>query len=415
MFSFKNEGAHFHPLEANLYAWARENNYSDHDIIAMLSATIRDKSNMKFWGSMNMLDVLPPAQHVGDRSKETRVSILSTIRIVLIFLPFAITWAAVAFATSAYGNFVAQNEATSVSFFAFWQNGYGLLSGLWQIDTIAILNTLIIGGIIGLTLTIGRLNELIQRDFESGIIEAEDQRRALAMELQNYFHAYRDSSAEETPQPHFEPAAVPQSRVERVEVPRPRVGHVEVPRPRVEHVEVTPQRAEQSSDSISELRELAREMAIAMNEMKSSMANNTKENAPSSNQASSNASFPRVEQTISEITGEHIGSATGLIDHLGNAVSSLGNEAVRAADRISDIEASILDTNDNLTNIVSGLETSIADVKADLDRGLARALDRAAHTIEGVVGEMEMTSNSLKSSARSFQDQLEAFQRSLRP
>ena len=406
MFNFKSEGTHFHPLEANLYTWARENNYSDHDVIAMLSSTIRDKSNLNFWGSMNMLDVLPPAQHMANGTHEKRVSIFSTIRNVLIFLPFAITWAAVAFATSAYGSYVSQNEGTTVSFFAFWQNGYGLLSGLWQIDTVAILNTLIVAGIISLTLAIGRLNELIHREFEFGIVAAEDQRRALAMELQNYFHGYQTSNLDELPQP-------------RVEV---------TPQPRVE---VTPQpRVENHSDSVSELRELAREMALAMNEMKSNAGNNYSGNvnasvSNSNNIASNNVekshpetnfgSMPRVEQTISEITGEHIGNATGLIDSLGTAVSTLGNDAVQAADRISDIEASILDANNNLTHIVSGLEASIADVKTDLDRGLAQALDRAAHTIEGVVGEMEMTSNSLKSSARSFQAQLEAFQKSLRP
>lgn len=368
MFNFKREGINFNEVEQSLYAWARENGYSNHDVIAMLASTVREQSNLNFWNSMNMLDVLPPAQHFGTHDYEKRVSHIATIRNVLIFLPFAITWAAIAFATSAYGNFLIQNEGTSVSFFAFWQNGFGLLSELWQVDTVAIINTILVVTIIFLTVKISRFHEMIHREFELGIVVAEDQRRALAMELQNYFHVNKEMHLANMSDPIGEP----------------------------------------NSGTSSDLRDLAREMTAAIREMKSLTGTSM------GTVSNGNGKASHLEQAINDIANEQVGNATGMIDHLGSAVSTLGNEAVRAADRISDIEASILDTSNNLTSIVSGLETSIADVKTDLDKGLAKALDRAAQTIEGVVEEMEITSNSLRSSARSFQEQLETFQRSLR-
>jgi len=125
------------------------------------------------------------------------------------------------------------------------------------------------------------------------------------------------------------------------------------------------------------------------------------------------ASSERISELVSSLTNG-VNSATQLIDQLGSSVSSLGNEVLGAAKSISEVESSILSTSDNLTNVVSGFETSIIGVKSELDNGLAKALDRASDTIGIVVDEMEVTSNSLKSSARNVQDQLETFQRSLR-
>ena len=40
MFNFKREGINFNEVEQSLYAWARENGYSNHDVIAMLASTV---------------------------------------------------------------------------------------------------------------------------------------------------------------------------------------------------------------------------------------------------------------------------------------------------------------------------------------------------------------------------------------
>ena len=286
----------------------------------------------------------------------------------------ALTWAAISVATSAFGTFSSQNQATTVNFLAFWQNGYGYLADFWHIDEVAKLDTIIVAFIILLTLAIARLNNANDRAYDAGFVIADEQRLVLAMELQNYFHANREITSETV--------------------------------------------SETVAESVAGLRDMAREMTSAMTELKVVMGKMS-DTVPQVDNLSREivtigvASSERISELVNTLTNG-VNSATGLIDELGSSVSTLGKEAKQAAQSITEVESSILGTSESLNNIVSGFETSIAGVKSELDNGLANALDRAADTIAVVVDEMEVTGNSLKSSARSVQDQLETFQRSLR-
>jgi len=368
------EDAQLHPLEATIYDWAQANGYSENAMISLLASATRDGSNLAFWGSVNMLDALPPAQYQGRRSSLRLATLLTTIRNVMIFLPVALTWAAISVATSAFGTFSSQNQATTVNFLAFWQNGYGYLADFWHIDEVARFDTIIVVVIILLTLAIARLNNANDRAFDAGFVVADEERLVLAMELQNYFHANREITSETV--------------------------------------------SDTIAESVSGLRDMAREMTSAMSDLKIVMGT-VSETVPRVDSLSRDivsigvASSERISELVSSLTNG-VNSATQLIDQLGSSVSSLGNEVLGAAKSISEVESSILSTSDNLTNVVSGFETSIIGVKSELDNGLAKALDRASDTIGIVVDEMEVTSNSLKSSARNVQDQLETFQRSLR-
>ena len=369
-----NGDLQLNPLEEAIYDWAQANGYSQNAMVSMLAAATNDGSNLAFWGSVNMLDALPQAQFQASTSSLRLATFLTTFRNVLIFLPVALTWAAISVATSAFGTFSSQNQATTVNFLAFWQNGYGYLADFWHIDEVAKLDTIIVAFIILLTLAIARLNNANDRAYDAGFIIADEQRLVLAMELQNYFHANREITSETV--------------------------------------------SETVAESVAGLRDMAREMTSAMTELKVVMGKMS-DTVPQVDNLSREivtigvASSERISELVNTLTNG-VNSATGLIDELGSSVSTLGKEAKQAAQSITEVESSILGTSESLNNIVSGFETSIAGVKSELDNGLANALDRAADTIAVVVDEMEVTGNSLKSSARSVQDQLETFQRSLR-
>lgn len=361
-------------LEGRIERWAKANGQWRNPMTQLLHAAVVDGSNLAFWSSVNMLDALPPAKYAGNLSREKLIAFLTTLRNVLVFVPVALTWAAISVATSAFGTFSVQNQATTVNFLAFWQNGYGYLGDFWHIDNVAELDVIIVLMVIGLTLVIARMNNANDVMFMQGQDAADEQRVVLAMELQNYFHSRRE------------------------------ITSVTV--------------SETVATSVAGLRGMAQEMTKAMIELKGAIAK-VGETVPRVDNlgrevvAIGKASAEQITELVQVLAGG-VSSTTNLMDGMGNSLTTLGKEALSAADRISDVEGSILRTNQNLQNVVSGFENSIVEVKSELDNGLAKALDRASDTISIIVNEMEVTSTSLKSSARTVQDQLETFQRSLK-
>lgn len=361
-------------LEGRLERWARANGQWRNPMTQLLHAAVVDGSNLAFWSSVNMLDALPQAKYAGNLSREKLIAFLTTLRNVLVFVPVALTWAAISVATSAFGTFSVQNQATTVNFLAFWQNGYGYLDSFWHIDEVARLDVIVVLFVIALTLVIARMNNANDVMFMQGQDAADEQRVVLAMELQNYFHSRR---------------------------------------------EITSVTVSQTvATSVAGLRGMAQEMTKAMSELKSAITK-VSETVPRVDNLGrevveiGKASADQITELVRVLAGG-VSSTTNLMDGVGTSLSTLGQEAMSAADRIADVEKSINKTNQSLQSVVTGFEGSIVEVKSELDNGLAKALDRASDTISNIVNEMEVTSTSIKSSARNVQDQLETFQRSLK-
>jgi hypothetical protein len=102
-----------------------------------------------------------------------------------------------------------------------------------------------------------------------------------------------------------------------------------------------------------------------------------------------------------------------VINSMGKTMHDLGNDAKQAADRIVGVEKSISSASDELKDTVIKFGASASETKQNLDSGLANAIDKATISIDNIMNEMSVTSSSLKSSARTVQDQLEELQRSL--
>lgn len=361
-------------LDTRLLRWASTNGLKKSPAVLMLASAVKETRNIEFWGSVNMLDVLPHAKFTGTSRQETLAKFYVTLRNVLVFVPVALTWAAISVATSAFGTFTAQNQATTVNFLSFWQDGYGYLSDFWHIDSVAQFDVFVVLMVIGLTLLIGRLNNVNDLAYEEGMDRAEEQRIAIAMELQNFFHSRREITDKTV--------------------------------------------SETVAESVSGLRDMSRSMSKAMTELQKVMSGIIDETLPrvdtlGQTLASLGELSTRRITDLVDTLSSGITSASMVINSMGKTMHDLGNDAKQAADRIVGVEKSISSASDELKDTVIKFGASASETKQNLDSGLANAIDKATISIDNIMNEMSVTSSSLKSSARTVQDQLEELQRSL--
>jgi hypothetical protein len=361
-------------LDTRLLRWASTNGLKKSPAVLMLVSAVKETRNIEFWGSFNMLDVLPHAKFTGTSRQETLVKFYVTLRNVLVFVPVALTWAAISVATSAFGTFTAQNQATTVNFLSFWQDGYGYLSDFWHIDSVAQFDVFVVLMVIGLTLLIGRLSSVNDLAYEEGWDRAEEQRIAIAMELQNFFHSRREITDKTV--------------------------------------------SETVAESVSGLRDMSLSMSKAMTELQKVMSGILDETLPrvdtlGQTLASLGELSTRRITDLVDTLSTGITSASMVINSMGKTMHDLGNDAKQAADRIVGVEKSISSASDELKDTVIKFGASASETKQNLDSGLANAIDKATISIDNIMNEMSVTSSSLKSSARTVQDQLEELQRSL--
>jgi hypothetical protein len=179
-----------------LLAWANSHNISDDSYIATVAKDINDKQNYSFWAHQNALELLPSTEVLAGQ-KFLRVSrLLATLRNVLIFLPVALTWAAVGNATSAFAQFIEINGTTTVNFLDFWQNGYELLDPFWRISSVSEKVFLIILVVIALTLFSSSLFSYGRDLNNRANITFEKERTKIGLRLNKYFYDRKASSTE---------------------------------------------------------------------------------------------------------------------------------------------------------------------------------------------------------------------------
>jgi len=176
-------------LADSLDQWAGKHRVAQDPYVIRLAQSLRTRSNLSMWASLNPMEFLPNPEIHKMRSAETLVHFLSVIRNSIVFLPVALTWIAVSKATSAFSLYTSKNSIAVVNFLEFWQNGYGVLAKEWTIGRIAFLDFLLILLVIVLTLLTAYLSRRNQNNREDAIGELDHERTALALDISAYLFA----------------------------------------------------------------------------------------------------------------------------------------------------------------------------------------------------------------------------------
>lgn len=139
-------------LAAKLLAWADKYDVANDGYVRGLHEALSSRKNLQVWASLNPIEYLPIPELKAGLSMAKWTRFLTVLRNVLVFLPVALTWAAVGQATTAFSIYLEANGSDIVNFLDFWQNGYGVLGEEWRIANVALLDFLIIMVVIALTL-----------------------------------------------------------------------------------------------------------------------------------------------------------------------------------------------------------------------------------------------------------------------
>lgn len=186
---------------AEMNNWAKQWDVDTDPFVKGLNEAIQQNSDLGMWSSLDPTQLLP------DMPDQTTIfhrigSGLALLRNVLVFLPVAITWQAIAKATEAYSTWngeapdTGQGEVLQKNFLDFWANGYGILDNKYTLPHIGILDFWIIIAIIVISLTASGLtargdkaNEDLRQVFES-------ERLTIAIRIRRALHGKREASPE---------------------------------------------------------------------------------------------------------------------------------------------------------------------------------------------------------------------------
>jgi len=179
-------------ISQTLNDWAVNNGVDSDHIVQSLIQDLAAEENLAIWAGMDPFEYLPqPHPTVGNRFFSWAKAAAS-IRNVIVFVPVAITWEAVSKATVAFAKFVESNNATTVNFLEFWQNGYDVLGKFWTIGNIASLDFVIILGVIALSLIATYLNARGSSINKSETQQIEAERIEIALALKMYLYSMRE-------------------------------------------------------------------------------------------------------------------------------------------------------------------------------------------------------------------------------
>ena len=179
-------------ISEQLSNWAERNAVSDDRIVQDLLQDFEAEENLNIWATMDPFEYLPQPAPVQGAKLLSWAKLTSTIRNVMVFVPVALTWEAVSKATEAFAKFVEANNATTVNFLEFWQNGYDVLPSFWTISHIATLDFLIILGVIALSLLTTFLNDKGSSLNRAELREIDNDRLGTALALKMYLYSMRE-------------------------------------------------------------------------------------------------------------------------------------------------------------------------------------------------------------------------------
>jgi hypothetical protein len=139
-------------LADKLLLWADKYDVANDGYVRGLYEALNSRKNLQVWASLNPIEYLPMPELKAGLNMAKWARFITVLRNVLVFLPVALTWAAVGEATTAFSRYLNENGSDIVNFLDFWQNGYGVLGDEWRIANVALLAFLIIMAVIALTL-----------------------------------------------------------------------------------------------------------------------------------------------------------------------------------------------------------------------------------------------------------------------
>jgi hypothetical protein len=179
-------------ISQKLSQWASGNGVESDHIVQSLLQDFADEDNLAIWAGMDPFEYLPqPYPTVGNKFFNWAKQ-FANIRNVLVFIPVAITWEAVSKATEAFAKFVETNNATTVNFLEFWQNGYEVLPAFWTISHVASLDFAIILGVIALSLVSTYFNARGSKINKVEVNQLEAERLEMALALKMYLYSMRE-------------------------------------------------------------------------------------------------------------------------------------------------------------------------------------------------------------------------------
>jgi len=187
----KNNSQELLTLQEKLQAWAQSFGHTQNSYLVGLNASLENRRDLEFWQGLDPLEYLPRFNALRSSSIMKTVRILAGIRNILIFVPVALTWAAVAEATKAFNEFILQNSGTPANFLQFWQDGYGLLDPFWRIGNIAELDFIIVAIIIVLTSIVSVMQARGQKNTQADSVSFTNSRTTLALEINSTLYDYR--------------------------------------------------------------------------------------------------------------------------------------------------------------------------------------------------------------------------------
>ena len=181
--SRKNLPKNLDILKAEVEAFAQRYGQTENPYLVAVHSGLDEGFVSPEIAGLDPLTYLPsrPKLEVGRRLRLARI--LAALRNILIFLPVALTWAAVGEATKAFNVFVLQNAGTPANFLQFWQDGYGVLDRFWSIGSIATLDFYLVLLIIVLTALVAFFQGSGQDSRSQLLSEFMDERVALALRI----------------------------------------------------------------------------------------------------------------------------------------------------------------------------------------------------------------------------------------
>ena len=173
-------------LADKLFSWAEKYDVADDGYVRGLYEALTSRKNLQVWASLNPIEYLPMPELKAGLSMAKWTRFITVLRNVLVFLPVALTWAAVGQATTAFSTYLKENGSDIVNFLDFWQNGYGILGEEWRIANVALLDFYIIMVVIVLTLLASVFSRRVSEMQITSEKETDRERILLSVEIASY-------------------------------------------------------------------------------------------------------------------------------------------------------------------------------------------------------------------------------------
>jgi hypothetical protein len=184
-----------------LERWAARNRVASDPYVVGLSTAVSTGVALRALASLDPLEALPHPEPTAGRGLRRVSRLLTVVRNVVIFVPVALTWFAIRQATEAFGTYSSAPPAASeqqMNFLQFWQaggpvHGPSYLSSEWRIQNVALIASLLILGIVVLTLAASAVGAMSQRRDSRRQLVAEKERMAVAIDLTTALHPHRQA------------------------------------------------------------------------------------------------------------------------------------------------------------------------------------------------------------------------------